>query len=321
VKPTRKNKKSTEYSLVEPIKERIRGAPSGFYRLSPLSFSAYDRGLATTSHSYDETCKSYPQMPDYETLKNDIITALSDIPFYETIDTTTEKPKEYFPAGRYTIIAYTPESLKIDGVDNIPYRFAVTLGNKQLTQFFLIRHLGTKRMHLVALIKLHKTLSPGYFYSLFRSPYSSFIPCMTYATSPDYDTVKNEIVTMLSREPTGASIEPSIEKSKETFQTGDYTITSYAPVEYSEDPDILYKFAVFKGNEQVGIIVLEHHKEREDVICVWRDFQYFLEETGVKRSGNIPYVSTSLNHVTYKEYIQQPDYETLKNDLISVLSK
>ncbi|MFA5033211.1 MAG: hypothetical protein WC614_09335 [bacterium] len=333
VKPTPKNKKSTEYSLVEPIKERIRGAPIGFYRLSPLSFSPYDRGLATTSHSYDEPCKNYVQMPDYETLKNDIITALSDIPFYENIDTTTEKPKEYFPAGRYTIISYVPKDLKLNDNESILYKFAVTLENKQLAKFLLIYYSEIKRASLVTVIKLHKTLYPGYFSNLFRSPYSSFITCTTYAATPDYDTVKNEIITMLSCEPTGASIDPSIEKSKETFQTGDYTVTSY---EYSEDSDILYKFAIFKENEQVGVIVLEHHKGNKfhDLGYV----EYFLEETGVRRSGAIPYITASLNHATYKEYLIQPsdediknyeknvfpiphpDYETVKNDVISVLS-
>jgi hypothetical protein len=318
LKPTPKNKKSeVEYSLVEPIKERTRGVSNGFYNLSPLSFSPYDRGLATTSHSYDETCKNYPQMPDYETLKNDIITALSDVPFYENIDTTTEKPKEYFQAGRYTIISYDPNNLNLNENDYITilYKFAVTLDNKKLAQLFLTYHSEIKRTSLIAFIKLHKTLYPGYFSNLFRSPYSSFITCTTYAKTPDYDTVKNEIVTMLSSEPTGASIDPSIEKSKETFQTDDYTVTSY---EYSEDSDIPYKFAILAGNEQIGIIVLEHHKGQE-----FRDsgFEYFLEETGVNRSGNIPYVSAFLRHVTYKEYSKQPDYETLKNDVISVLSK
>jgi hypothetical protein len=65
------------------------------------------------------------------------------------------------------------------------------------------------------------------------------------------------------------------------------------------------------NNTKMGVLFLQHHPEFNIL-----EADYFLEGIKVNPNGNVPY-----NHVTYKSYKTRPDYETLKNDVISVLSK
>ncbi|MDD2891287.1 MAG: hypothetical protein PHE49_11720 [bacterium] len=250
---------------------------------------------------------------------------------------TAETPKEDFKAGDYILISYAP--IELNPKVKIPYKFGIIKGNKQVALVLLKNHpnkkLGTK-------YSLEETrTSPidnnlPYPSSLYSDKDKERIADMTsslpfgekyfiyknYVTLPSYDTLKNDIMQVL----TGilpyetysfeVAIDTTIEKPKEEFQAGNYIVVAYAPADYLYDADILYKFAVIMGNRKIGVIFLQHHPEFNVF-----GTEYFLEETGVRRTGTIPYETSSNNHVTYKSYPKRPDYETIKNDVISVLSK
>ncbi|MFA5033212.1 MAG: hypothetical protein WC614_09340 [bacterium] len=244
---------------------------------------------------------------------------------------TAETPKEDFKAGNYIVISYAP--VELNPKAKIPYKFGIVRENKQLALVLLKNHpnkkLGTKySLEETRSFDNKKSSFPLYSNEEYRAlsfplPFDEkYFIYKNYVTLPSYDTLKNDIMQVLTSilpyetYSFEIAIDTAIEKPKEEFQAGNYIVVAYAPADYLCDADILYKFAIIMGNRKLGVIFLQHHPEFNVF-----GTEYFLEETGVRRTGTIPYETSSNNHVTYKSYPKRPDYETLKNDVISVLSK
>jgi len=101
------------------------------------------------------------------------------------------------------------------------------------------------------------------------------------------------------------------EQPKEDFIVGDYIVIGYAPGEYKKNATRLYKFALIKNGQQVGLITLDQY----DFITT----TYFLEESGFNRNEPIHWLSSVGNHITYNMYQTRPTYEKIKQDVTTLL--
>ncbi|MDD5530234.1 MAG: hypothetical protein PHX21_09425 [bacterium] len=232
---------------------------------------------------------------------------------------TTETPKEDFKASGFTVISYAPIEKNKDTYT--PYKFALVQDNKQAGVIFLENHSEFEALGTSYFLEENGVKRSGPI--PFISSFGKHVSYKSYKTLPKYEEVKNDVITILSGQSPEEVFDTTTVRSKEDFITNDYIVIAYAPVELNKKTNTLYKFILIMENVEVGTITLERHKEKKSGVL---ETEYLLE-TDVKGNWRVPCISShkdSLspsNHVTYKSYSQQPDYETLKNDVISVLSK
>jgi hypothetical protein len=225
---------------------------------------------------------------------------------------TTEKPKEDFKTNGFIVISY-----ELNKDANVPYKFALVQDNKQAGVIFLENHSEFEALGTSYFLEENGVKRSG---SIpFISSSVNHVSYKSYKTLPKYEEVKNDVITILSGQSPEEVFDTTTERSKEDFQTNDYIVIAY---ELNKKTNTLYKFILVMENEEVGTIVLERHKEKKSGVL---ETEYLLE-TDIKGKWHVPCISShkdslsSSNHVTYKSYPKCPDYETVKNDVISVLS-
>ncbi|MGB3479758.1 MAG: hypothetical protein WBB67_11425 [bacterium] len=101
------------------------------------------------------------------------------------------------------------------------------------------------------------------------------------------------------------------EQPKEDFIVDDYIVIGYAPCVYKKNATRLYKFALIKNGQQVGLITLDQH----DFITT----MYYLEESDYSRNDKLYWISRTGNHITYNMYKTRPTYEKVKQDVTILL--
>ncbi len=104
---------------------------------------------------------------------------------------------------------------------------------------------------------------------------------------------------------------------KDNFMAQEYMVIAYAPIEHIENTNVIYQFAVFQSEKQVGLITLERHPDlpiaNADTFC-------FLKEEKCFRSDTSYYLVRFWNDFVYQVYEGQPTYEQVRLDITSILS-
>ncbi len=107
------------------------------------------------------------------------------------------------------------------------------------------------------------------------------------------------------------------EQPKVDFEVGEYIVVAYAPIEYKKNPDIIYRFSIYKNEKQIGLITVEYHLELP--ILSTGEKMYLLEENNYSRKDEPYYLIQSGNKMIYQVYEGTPTYKQARGDVLTIL--
>lgn len=103
------------------------------------------------------------------------------------------------------------------------------------------------------------------------------------------------------------------EQPKEDFKVNDYIIIAYAPCEYEENTDVLYKFALTVDGKQIGLIYLEEVSKYGYLLCC----EYFKKNSACIKDIPRFFISYYDSYVTFTLWRDRPEYRALKYEVIT----
>jgi len=98
------------------------------------------------------------------------------------------------------------------------------------------------------------------------------------------------------------------EQPKEDFKVNDFIVVAYAPCEYDEDSDVLYKLALTVEGKQFGLIYLEKLSKYGYLLC----YEYFKENSACIKDISQFFVSEYDSYVAFELWRDRPEYKALK---------
>jgi len=106
------------------------------------------------------------------------------------------------------------------------------------------------------------------------------------------------------------------EHPREDFKAGEYIVVAYAPIEYKKNPDIVFRFSIYKDDNQVGLISAKSHV---DWPVGTTKKMYLLEENNFCRSNKIYYLIQNGDKLIYQIYEGLPTYKQIRGDVLTIL--
>lgn len=106
------------------------------------------------------------------------------------------------------------------------------------------------------------------------------------------------------------------EQPKEDFKVNDFIVVAYAPCEYEENPDVLYKFALTVEGKQIGLIYLEEVSKYGYLLC----YEYFKKNHAFIKDISKFFVSDYNSYMTFSLWRDRPEYRALKYEVITAVT-
>lgn len=106
------------------------------------------------------------------------------------------------------------------------------------------------------------------------------------------------------------------EQPKEDFKVDDFIVIAYAPCEYDENSEVLYKFALTVEGKQIGLIYLEEASKYGYLLC----HEYFKKYYSCIKDLSKFCVTDYDTYVTFGLWRDKPEYKALKYEVITTVT-
>jgi hypothetical protein len=109
-------------------------------------------------------------------------------------------------------------------------------------------------------------------------------------------------------------------KPKEDFMVAGYAVVAYDVKSQDKHSHVIYRFAIMRHGEKVGALEVTDFSQEVFAGMSAEGYEYCLVAGDIESGHDVGWNKLFVSRVIHRAYKNMPSYETVKNDVIDVVS-